>query len=381
MLDINVYSIINSMIGACILIILCFPLEKLVVKGKITSTIYFFVIPLLLARLLFPFEIVDKTNFIQVSKVLPSMIQFFRMEIIDLSFPVSGFHISVNPAALAALFLPFVSVLKCLKVISAYYGLYVRLKYISPSHNERILKALAYIQEKNNLKFPVRIIQNRFINSPFEFGFFRQTICLPSIHYSDEELYFILTHELYHFKSRSNWLKLLNNMLAAIFWWNPLVALYNASVTSIIEINCDEYAIVGFNDHWKARYLSCLLKELGKQQEKENSQSIHFLSSDAKSLSKRFRFITGTHRKSKILCGLSAFAIATAFFASYFFMVLPYFDVPASEIQAPKFTKENSYMIRKGDSYVIYFDNTPYIYLECFDESFSDLPIIEKTTN
>lgn len=381
MLDINVYSVINSIIGACILIILCLFLEKLVVRRKITCTVYFFLIPFLLARLLFPFEIVNRTNFIQVSKVLPSIIQFFRTELLGLPFPSQGLHISINMITLAALFLPFISVLRCLKVASRYYYLYKRLKYISPSHDERILKILADIQEKKNFKFSVRIIQNRFVGSPFEFGFFKQTICLPFVDYSDEELYFILTHELYHFKSRSNWLKFLNNVLAAIFWWNPLISFYHASVTSIIEINCDEYATMGFSDHLKAKYLACLLKELDKGQEKKESQFIHFLSSDSNSLSKRFQFLTGKHRKSKILCGLSAFAIVTAFFASYFFMVLPYFDVPASEIQTPKFTKENSYMIRKGDSYVIYFDNEPYIYLDCFDEFFSDLPIIEKTTN
>lgn len=379
MLDINVYSVINSIIGACILIILCFFLEKLVIRGTITNTIYFFAVPFLLARLLFPFEIVDRTNFIQVSKFLPSIIQFFRAEILSLPFPVFGLHISIHMATLLSFCLSFISILKCLKVISTYYNLYVRLKYISSSRDIRMLKILAYIQEKNNFKFSVRIIQNKFIDSPFEFGFFKQTICLPSIDYSDEELYFILAHELYHFKSRSNWLKLFNNLLAAVFWWNPLISLYNASVTSIIEISCDEYATTGFNDHLKAKYLACLLSELDQRQDKKKSQSIHFLSPDKNSLSKRFRFITGKHKKSKMLCGLSAFIIATTFFASYFFMVLPYFDVPASEIQTPEFTKENSYIIRKEDSYVIYFNNEPYIYLECFDESFSDLSIIEKT--
>lgn len=376
MLDINVYSVISSIIGACILIILCFFLEKLVISGKITSTIYFFVFSLILLRLLLPFEIVDKTILIQISKFLPSMIQIFRAEIFMVPLHVLHLNISVNVLSLIALCLFLVSMIKCLKIISAYYNLYIHLKYISSSHDEKILKMLAYIKEKNNFRFHVRVIQNKFIDCPSEFGFFTQTICLPSIDYSEEELYFILSHELCHFKSKSNWVTLFNNILAAVFWWNPLISLYHTSVLSMIEINCDELATTGFNDRLKAKYLTCLLSELRQQRKKKKNQPIHFLSPDKSSLSKRFRFMTGKRKKSKILCGLSAFIMVTAFFASYFFMVLPYFDVPASEIQAPKFTKENSYIMRKGDRYTIYFENEPYIFLDSISESFFDLPII-----
>lgn len=378
MLDINVYSVINSIIGACILVILCFFLEKLVISRKITSTIYFFVFPLILLRLLLPFEIVDRTLLIQISKFLPSMIQILRAEIFNIPLHVFDLNISLNALSLIASCLSLISIIKCLKIISTYYNLYIHLKYISSSHDEKILRILIYIKEKNNFRFHVRVIQNKFIDSPFEFGFFTQTICLPSVNYSEEELYFILSHELYHFKSKSNWLKLFNNILAAVFWWNPLISFYNTSVLSMIEINCDKLATTGFNDSLKAKYLTCLLNELHQQQGKKKNQPIHFLSSDKSSLSKRFRFITGKHKKSKILCVLSALIMVTVFFASYFFMVLPYFDVPASEIQTPKFTKENSYIMRKGDRYTIYFENEPYIFLDSISESFFDLPIVIK---
>lgn len=59
-------------------------------------------------------------------------------------------------------------------------------------------------------------------------------------------------------------------------------------------------------------------------------------------------------------------------------MVLPYFDVPDSEIQMPEFTKENSYILRKGDSYIIYLENEPYIILDSISETFSTLPIMNE---
>ena len=59
-------------------------------------------------------------------------------------------------------------------------------------------------------------------------------------------------------------------------------------------------------------------------------------------------------------------------------MVLPYCKTLASEVETPKFTKENSYILKKGDVYIIYYENEPYIYSETISDSFSDLTIIEK---
>ena len=66
MLDINIYSMINSLIGACILIIFCPFMEKLIIRGQISSSTYFFAFLLIICRLLLPFEVVGKTYFVQI---------------------------------------------------------------------------------------------------------------------------------------------------------------------------------------------------------------------------------------------------------------------------------------------------------------------------
>ena len=52
MLDINIYSFINSLIGACLLISLCPLLERLIIRGQISSRIYFLVFLLIFIVLL-----------------------------------------------------------------------------------------------------------------------------------------------------------------------------------------------------------------------------------------------------------------------------------------------------------------------------------------
>ncbi len=378
MFDINVYSVINSIIGACILMILCFLLEKLVIRGTITSTVYFLTFPLILLRLLLPVEIVNKTTLIQVNKILPSVIRLLKRELFHIMPNICYAVISVSTLDLIALSFSMISIMKCSRLIYAYCALCIRLKYVLPSQDEKILSVLADIQKKNHFVFQVRVIQNEFIHNPFEFGLLKQTICLPPTDYSEEELYFILSHELQHFKNKSNWFRMLTNFLTAIFWWNPFVLFYSASIVPMIEINCDEHTIIGFDDGLKAKYLSCLLSELKHRHDQKANKTIHFFSSNGSSLSKRFRFITEKHKKSKIICCLSIFIITSAFLTSYFFMVLPYFDVPDSEIQMPEFTKENSYILRKGDSYIIYLENEPYIILDSISETFSTLPIMNE---
>ena len=252
------------------------------------------------------------------------------------------------------------------------------MKFVLSSGNKTVEKVLCAVREDCRFNFPIRVIQNKYVDSPFEFGLFRQTICLPDIPYSEEELYFILSHELHHFSSKSNWLKFFNNILASVLWWNPLITFYNTSIVSMIELNCDEHVITGFNDRLKAKYLSCLLSELRPQHNTKANGTIHLLSPNEKLLSKRYHFITAKHKKSKAVFILSVLLMLSVFFASYFFMVLPYCDTLASETKTPKFIKENSYILKKGDAYIIYYENEPYIYSETISDTFSDLTIIEE---
>lgn len=378
MLDINIYSIINSVIGACTLICLCLFLEKLIIRGRISSKIYFFIFLLILLRLLLPFEIVNKTYLVQIDTILPAIVRLLKTEIAGISVHFCRLNFSVSIFILIVLSFSLAALIKCLKIIAAYYGLHTRLKYVLTCKDEKILNILSDIKAKNSFHFKVKIIQNEFISSPFEFGLFQQTICLPDIKYTEDQLYFILSHELHHFKNKSNWFKLFNNILASIFWWNPLVLFYNTTVISMIEVNCDEHVITRFDDSLKAKYLTCLLSELRQHHNQKANGAIHFLSSDEKALSKRFRFITSERKRSRVMGCLSVLMVISIFFTSYAFMVLPYCKVLTSEIQTPKLTKENSYILRKGDGYIIYFENEPYIYLDELDESFSNLIIIDE---
>lgn len=374
MFEINIFSIINSLIAVSFFITFCLLLEKLIIKGKISNKIFFFIFSLIILRLLLPLEIINKTYYIQFDYLLPIIVRFFNTLIFNIELKV--FSISITIFDLTILFIFLISMQKCFKLGKTYYKLHKCMKYFLSSQDETILNIIDILREQ--IKFKLKVVKCDLIDAPFEFGFFEQTICLPGKNYTEEELYFILSHEIYHFKNMSNWFKLLNNILASILWWHPLTPFMNTSMITMMEINCDEHIIKKFDNRLKAKYLNCLLNETKYQQNPKLDGAIQFSYVNGKTLANRFKFITSKSDKSMILSLFCVLSTLSLFFLSFLFMPLPYCEVPISEVQVPEFTNDNSYIIKEGSHFIVYYKNEPYIYLESINESFSDLKILES---
>lgn len=89
------------------------------------------------------------------------------------------------------------------------------------------------------------------ISSPMMVGFFRPVILMPAIQLSDNELIFILRHELTHFKRHDLWYKTIVLTANILHWFNPVIY-FMARATSVqCEIACD--ALVLKNENMQAR--------------------------------------------------------------------------------------------------------------------------------
>lgn len=75
------------------------------------------------------------------------------------------------------------------------------------------------------------------------YGFFTPKIYMPKIHFSDEELYYILSHEYYHFLNRDIWIKLFIYIICSIFWFNPFIHILKTNLIHMLEIRCDNKVI------------------------------------------------------------------------------------------------------------------------------------------
>lgn len=97
------------------------------------------------------------------------------------------------------------------------------------------------------------------IGSPFLLGLFRPRIYLPA-GLDEESRAYVLAHERSHLRRRDHWTKPAGFLLAAVYWFNPLVWLAYVLLCRDIELACDERVIRELGLRCKKPYSQALLQ-------------------------------------------------------------------------------------------------------------------------
>lgn len=112
---------------------------------------------------------------------------------------------------------------------------------------------------KFGLKRKLRIYINNNFKTPLTFGILRPRIILQDHILADEELLdHVLIHELMHIKKFHILLNHLVNIVACIYWYNPLLWLSLKYIDQDIEINCDKLVVQQLGDTIKNRKEYCM---------------------------------------------------------------------------------------------------------------------------
>ncbi len=109
-------------------------------------------------------------------------------------------------------------------------------------------------------KFDVPIKQSTLAPTPLVVGIAHPQIILPQSflqRFSPEQLLPILLHEKAHIDRRDLWMGFCQEVLAIVFWWNPLMRLINRKLHVAREMSCDLRAAKQLNNH--KNYAQCLL--------------------------------------------------------------------------------------------------------------------------
>ena len=109
------------------------------------------------------------------------------------------------------------------------------------------------------LKRKVEIYINNNLKTPLTFGIIRPSIILQDYILADEILLnHVLIHELMHIKKFHILINHLVNILACIYWFNPLLWLSLKYLDQDIEINCDKLVVENLGDTRKNRKEYCI---------------------------------------------------------------------------------------------------------------------------
>lgn len=101
--------------------------------------------------------------------------------------------------------------------------------------------------------------------SPMVLGLFRPVLLLPTDQYEDGELYYILKHELTHFRRRDLWYKLLLLLANALHWFNPAAYLLFRQAGRDLELSCDAQVVEGAGPELRRQYSEAILSAVRRQ--------------------------------------------------------------------------------------------------------------------
>ena len=152
------------------------------------------------------------------------------------------------------------------------------------------------------------------VDSPMAVGVLQPRLLLPRGDYGEEELTFILRHELTHIRRRDLWYKLVLLLAQTVHWFNPLVWLMVRQAEADIELTCDDAVMAGRDGGDRRAYSEALLKSLHRQKGLAKAAlSTHFYGG-AEVMKERFRNIlsSGKRRWGGVALAIALAAMAVA---------------------------------------------------------------------
>lgn len=90
-----------------------------------------------------------------------------------------------------------------------------------------------------------KLLKSYGITSPMVVGYLQPVILFPANLLEEleaQDIENILYHELGHIKRYDIWFSLLQRLITCLFWWNPLLSIFNKQINLNRELACDEFA-------------------------------------------------------------------------------------------------------------------------------------------
>ncbi|SDW35193.1 M56 family metallopeptidase [Paenibacillus sp. PDC88] len=150
-------------------------------------------------------------------------------------------------------------------LLAVYFALgYFRSRHIAASALPiAVTSSLAEVLSEQRLPLrPIRILTSDRVGSPTTCGIFRPCILFPKgYNYDDQEqLRFVIAHELVHIKRLDALWKLLMLVAVCVHWFNPLVWLMYGLMKRDLELACDERVLCKFGPEQRSAYALSLLR-------------------------------------------------------------------------------------------------------------------------
>ena len=113
------------------------------------------------------------------------------------------------------------------------------LRWSTAVEEPRTKLLLSHCQQELGMQEQVRLMRCCLLDTPMLMGLWRPCILLPEVELEEQQLRYVLLHELSHRRRRDLWLKFLLLVAKAVHWFNPLVWWMARRASADIEVACD----------------------------------------------------------------------------------------------------------------------------------------------
>lgn len=150
------------------------------------------------------------------------------------------------------------------------------LRWSYPIKKERIKKQINLLYQEMDIRKAVIFLVSKKIESPMLIGIFKPILLLPHEDYDDTETYYILKHELTHYKRRDIWYKLMLLLANALHWFNPCVWIMLREAATDLELVCDDIVAKNGDTATRKAYSETILASIRHQKMADTSLSTNF---------------------------------------------------------------------------------------------------------
>lgn len=130
--------------------------------------------------------------------------------------------------------------------------------------DSKTLEILTDCKTKLKVKSNVFVFRCDCLYSPMLVGFINQKILLPKKAISPNNLEYVFTHELIHFKRKDLWWEMLLEVATILFWFNPILYLFKIEFDKQLEYSCDEKVVGELSYENKKKYGFAILESISE---------------------------------------------------------------------------------------------------------------------
>lgn len=372
-MDISFVSFVNTLLFSTIAILLLgFIINRTNVTSRTHFSFFSFIIIMIIIRLFLPFELPLQNN-VNIKKIWPDIyLAIYNCKIIlagkeiSLLFMLMIISITGSILFMGRFFLSYIMIIRTIE------------KY-KTVNDDTLKRLMLQISSEQNRNIQFGLLSSPEITTPFLFGVRKPVIVLPEIVLSEEEWYYILSHEIAHYCHKDLWVRLVCEGLQVIYWWNPFVYLLRKQIIRFQELHIDAVVTRNLSEIQKLDYLQCLIKLARLQSVPQKRWIAAFRNETEGEIQNRIKRILHTSEefsagKQRYLANALAkiLLILCTLFLPNLIIFEPCGPMPEEILESTfSINADNSYLLLTEDgTYDIYIDNE-YIATvsQIFDES------------